>query len=95
MHHFSYISHTYVLQNNLQKDAFNLLESNNRKVIPSTEVDSFKAKIIADIKALEQKNNRCKPLNAEWSIWDREDKDFTLYFGTGTICHFSLYAAVN
>jgi hypothetical protein len=94
MHHFSYITHSYSLQNNLHKDVYNYLKTVNRKVIPAPELENFRKSILDNIAAIEEKHPRCKMLNVHWSEpHELDEGDYTLYFGSGTICHFQIYSS--
>lgn len=98
MHHFSFISQSYVLQNKLQKDVYEYLKSKDRQVIESKNVKEFQENILNGILALELLNPKCKSINAHWSESGSKyglADDYVLYFGAGNICVFQIYAATN
>lgn len=105
MHYFSYISADYTLKNNLYKDIFQFLLSQNRMIIPANELEAFKANILAGIADCNSKNPRCNAIEASFQTKScssfelnksaKVKEDLRLYLGYGTICWFDIYSTIN
>jgi hypothetical protein len=67
MKYFSYISHSLVTKNNLEKAVAALLESKERMVIDESNIEAFKQELKDDISKLNEKHNRCTPIKI--SFW--------------------------
>lgn len=98
-YYLAMITQTYVLKNSLEKAFFEMLKSENRSLISSSDLKSFQGKIIQATDSLNQKFPRCKPLNVHWysnvsySVSEEQKhSDYFLSIGA-SICSFHLYAA--
>ncbi|MGB4776006.1 MAG: hypothetical protein WBP45_12585 [Daejeonella sp.] len=88
MRYFSYITHTYSINNNLERAILQLLKGYNRKIITSVELPEFKKMIIGCIDQLNQAHPRCKPFKVSWGNSEKVDTHLSGIYG---ICHFYLY----
>ena len=63
----TYIPHSFVCKNRLEKAVNEFLRSEHRKLIPSDEIEKYKEFILCKINELNAAHKRCKPL--EVSFW--------------------------
>jgi len=98
-YYLSFIGHTYVLNNSLEKAFYEMLKGENRKLIQSHEIKSFQNKILESTEVLNKNFPRCKPLKIDWiqsssfsSNQAGKHPDYYLSIGA-SICMFHLYAS--
>jgi hypothetical protein len=90
----SYISNSYSLKNNLEKQVYNLLEKHNRIAILPEKLADFRKDLLTKIEVLNQENKRCKPIKAYWNSTKRDYNENRDDFGLGLssgICNFYIY----
>jgi hypothetical protein len=90
----SYISNSYSLKNNLEKQVYELLKQNNRIAILPEKLESFRNNLLTKIEGLNQQNKRCKPIIASWNSYKKsfgENKDDYGLTLTAGICNFYIY----
>jgi hypothetical protein len=79
------------VKNNLQKEAKSYLETLNRSVIHSDDLEEAKKVIIESLEAINKKHFRCKPQNFKWD--ERPDQN-TFYLSGFYECTFHLRGGV-
>ena len=65
------MGHSTSLKNTLQKEAQQYLKTLDRNVIFAEDLEEAKAIILEELKAINEKNKRCKPQNFGW--WERDN----------------------
>lgn len=87
-------THEYSCKNKLEKAILDFIKKEDRTLIPIRDLDEYKNRIIEELKEIQAKFPRCKPIRFEW-IKSNFVKylgiyDFRLDIGNGIVCYFYL-----
>jgi hypothetical protein len=89
-YYLAYLSYNTALRNNLEKDLFEHLKQENRKLIPERVFkNKYKEQLINQIDELNKKHSRCKPLTVYFHNHNY-DQYISLHTGTGIVFQFLL-----
>lgn len=92
MHYFIKKGFCCQRKNRLEKEVFELIDAQDRLLIPECELEEFKKKILTAIDLISAKNNKCKPVKVSFQNY-RGEKD---HFLIGMDCiSFKIYATKN
>lgn len=86
----------YSCKNKLENQVQEYLRTHDRSIISNTQIGQFKKMIVDEIKAINAKHPRCKPVSAEWWNSDRHEETsrqtWILSFNGASICSFKALA---
>jgi hypothetical protein len=77
---------SYAFKNKLEKSVYEYLKTLDRFLVPAGNLESIIKEIESELRKLSSEFPRCKPISYDWSNYDDEKKDLTLYLNGGSIC---------